>query len=184
MGCGSSTASAPIVPVTRIVEIETTCKVEAKNDIGRLQTENDGPAVSIKILEDQPKSEKLVIEGMHIELSKVKNSLPIHSKEVMIEGATGHDPSCDESEESRRSTDLMSDHEDDLDGQLSTLGESLRLSEKEDLHKTLMGRNPRRLMIENVGAEWVRSLSKSLETLTSIEEIELSGCEVSSNICA
>ena len=177
MGCGASSASTPIAPV------ELEISKDSKADLLQNQKNGFSSQIQDSCIKPDPKAENLVIEGMHIDLSKAKSVLPIQSKVLNIECLLANDLNHNnDSEESGRSTDMMSHSDDleDLDGKTSTLGASLRFTGEEIFNEQSISGNPRRLIIENVGNQWIHELTKQLERVVSIDEIELSGCEVRS----
>ena len=106
---------------------------------------------------------------MHIEVSKLKTSacnIITHEKDVDNDFA---DP---DSEDSGRSTDYVSDLDiDELEG-------SLKINSEDSLAGSLSGKNPRRLIVENITDSQISRLRDNLRTLVSIDELELSACQV------
>ena len=164
MGCGASNASKTLeqsnVPALPPL---------SNNSENTQASATDKRASSCPLSDTNNFQSALVVEGMHIEVCKFKTSacnIITHEKDVDNDFA---DP---DSEDSGRSTDYVSDLDiDELEG-------SLKINSEDSLAGSLSGKNPRRLIVENITDSQISRLRDNLRTLVSIDELELSACQV------
>jgi hypothetical protein len=202
MGCGSSSALSPMKAESAKIELDNPNQVDRLSLSCRNEVQSEGASASEPVRSQScsngptslspsaPASTarpspaqvmtSMLIQGTHIELSDFRQSVPCEIKPY-IGDWTHSDCAAPDSEFSGRSTDNTYDPElelDDLDGETCALGESLRISGETDITESLSGQKPKRLTFENMKEHFVPRLKAALKNIDSVEEIELSACEV------
>jgi hypothetical protein len=182
MGCGSSSAVAPIKAEAIAIKLDYSKKVDSIPLSCRNGSDVKTAGLSEPIcpaLHSQSLS-AMLIQGTHIELVDFKQSLPHETRPCIGDGAQS-DCAAPDSEFSGRSTDNTYDPEldlDDLNEDTCILGESLRLSGEANIAESLGGQKLKRLVLENMNINLMPRLKAALKSMESVEEIELNACEV------